>query len=227
MFLNLGSCLNASYSRVAINSLDRSGTGLLGIVLAPLVAHYTATDIPPLIPLIRKNLDHNISPPDRSKITIDDIDWVQLHNTPAQFRHKLFPPHNISDRYSSERLFQEQSTTRRTALPVQLSAFRAQRQIDLIIAVDCIYNPSLIVPLLDTIDYLTTLDSHSTPQSEVEIGMRPPSSPAVLIVLELRAVEVTRDFLHAWLELPGRWEIWSMPHLGARFATWVGRRREW
>ena len=172
-------------------------------------------------------MEHNIPSPEHFKFTIDDIDWVQLHNTPAQLRHKLFSPYDIPGRYSSEHLFQEQATTRGTAPPIQQPACGVQRRIDLIIAVDCIYNPSLIAPLLETINYLTTLNSRSTPQPEEEndtnVQLLP--SPTVLIVFELRAAEVSRDFLHAWLELPGKWEIWTVPLLGARFAMWVGRRR--
>ncbi|KAF8524207.1 hypothetical protein JB92DRAFT_1472256 [Gautieria morchelliformis] len=206
-----------------------SGTGLLGIVLAPLVGHYTATDLPSLIPLIRKNMEHNLSPIQHSKFTIDDIDWIQLHNTPAQSRYKVFPSRNVSDHSSSETPH-ERSTARKTAIQEHMSSSSVQRHIDLIIAVDCIYNPSLIAPLLGTIDYLATFSSHLTYQPEAgnDIDLRPLrlASPAVLIVLELRAADVSRDFLHAWLGLPGRWEIWSIPLLGPRFAMWVGRRRD-
>jgi len=210
--LELGFVFNSFILYGCYQLLDRSGTGLLGIILAPLVAKYTATDLPQLLPLIRKNMEFNLSPSERSKTFINDIDWVQLHNTPTQLRHKIFPPRSLSDRYFPRNLFQERSTARRTAPPVQLSPPKHRGQIDLIIAVDCIYNPSLTAPLLDTVEYLTTLDSRITAQSQTEVNMNvgPLPSPTVLIVLELRAAEASRDFLHAWLELPGRWEIWSV-----------------
>lgn len=205
-----------------------SGTGLLSIVLAPLVAHYTATDLPVLLPLIRKNMEYNLTPSQRSKVSIDDIDWTQLHNTPAHIRHKMFPFCAMSHCSPPEQILPERSTTRGQITLVQPFTSGKQWPIDLILAVDCIYNPSLIAPLLDTINFLTSLNSHAAPRPEADntTNVRPPAFPIVLIVLELRAADVTREFLHAWLELPGIWEIWCIPLLGARFAMWVGRRRD-
>ncbi|KAF8517899.1 putative methyltransferase-domain-containing protein [Hysterangium stoloniferum] len=154
-----------------------SGTGLLSVVLAPYVAKYTATDLPGLVPLIRKNQTHNISASLLSKVFATDIDWFELHNTCIHRRNKFFK-------------------------------LDGDAVVDLILAVDCIYNPSLIAPLLSTIHHFAV------------------SPTLVLVVLELRSSDVTREFIAGWLSLAGKWEVWSIPLLGPKLVIWVGRRTE-
>ncbi|EAU90214.2 hypothetical protein CC1G_05752 [Coprinopsis cinerea okayama7 len=152
-----------------------SGTGILSILLSPLVAKYTVTDIEALVPLIQKNINKNFpSDTSRPNISAEPLDWIALHSsTPAQ-RAKLFsndPP------------------------------------VDLILVVDCIYHPSLIPPLLSTIDHVTI-----------------PDRTTVLVLSELRSEEVLREFLLSWLDIPG-WKIW---HVGGdllqnkRYVMWTG-----
>ncbi|KAI0697729.1 hypothetical protein C8T65DRAFT_19483 [Cerioporus squamosus] len=172
-----------------------AGTGLLSIVLSPYVRHYTATDIAELVPLIRKNVGHNLSstvssvfpprtlgkhsssspPPSTSiNVTTTALDWVHLHNAPASLRAKLAP----------------------------------DEPADLVLVVDCIYHPSLLPALLTTIDYLTV-----------------PGRTAVVVVVELRAEDVIREFLQGWLDKSedGAWEIWSVGGLvDGPYAVWVG-----
>ena len=110
----------------------RSGTGLLSIALSPLVAHYAATDIQDLLPLIRKNLVLNFPgwPHVPSKqgighnISVEELDWETLHSTPPSRRAQLFPPPSAPW--------------------------------DLVLIVDCIYHPALLPSLLATIDYIAT-----------------------------------------------------------------------
>jgi len=109
-----------------------AGTGLLGILLSPLVAHYTITDIAPIIPLIKKNLSLNglLAPSTSSsasspRISIEEFDWVQLHSTPPPSRTRLFS-------------FLTQS----------------QSPIDLVLCVDCLYNTALVDPLVSTLAHL-------------------------------------------------------------------------
>ena len=86
--------------------------------------------------------------------------------------------------------------------------------LDLVLAVDCIYNPSLISPLLSTISQLAT-----------------PNHTLALVVSELRSEDVMREFLEGWLarELDG-WKLYNVNGdgegclLGARYAMWVGWR---
>ncbi|OBZ67241.1 Diaminohydroxyphosphoribosylamino-pyrimidine deaminase [Grifola frondosa] len=156
-----------------------AGTGLLSIVLSPLVQHYTVTDIDALVPLIQKNLTRNLpkfpalSPSRRAH----PLDWMTLHNASASFRRTLVP-------------------------------FAA---VDLLLVVDCIYHPSLLPALLSTINYLTV-----------------PEKTSVVVVVELRAEDVIRDFLQGWLDLSddGIWEIWSVSgFLEGPYAVWVGWKK--
>jgi len=156
-----------------------SGTGLLSIALAPLVRRYTATDIGPLVPLIRKNIKLNFpgwpnisleSP--GANIAVEELDWQLLESTPISQRAKIF---NFEP-------------------------------VDLLLVVDCIYHPSLLSSIVTTIDYLS-ISGRTT----------------VLIISELRAEDVMREFMEVWLSKPA-WEIWRIPNevLGKHYAIWMG-----
>ncbi|KAF7308807.1 hypothetical protein MKEN_01080300 [Mycena kentingensis (nom. inval.)] len=138
-----------------------SGTGLLSIALSPLVAHFTATDIPELLPLMRKNLALNF--PAERNVSVNELNWQTLASLPPARRAQLF-----------------------TVSP--------DAPYDIVLIVDCIYHPSLLPSLLATIDYVAT-----TPTT------------AVVVAMELRAEDVTREFLEGWLALDsGRWEVWRV-----------------
>ncbi|SJL03406.1 uncharacterized protein ARMOST_06760 [Armillaria ostoyae] len=64
--------------------------------------------------------------------------------------------------------------------------------VDLVFVVDCIYHPSPMPALVDTIDYLST-----------------PGRTTVTVVVELRDEEAVRVFLELWLGTPN-WEIWRI-----------------
>ncbi len=166
-----------------IYDLPSAGTGLLSVALSPLVRHYTATDIAPLIPLIRKNVAHNFPAHSGTQlrdtekglnISVEELDWIAVESASPSQRTKI---------YNTE-----------------------ERPIDLLLVVDCLYHPVLIPPFLATIEYLTI-----------------PGRTAVLIVSELRAEDVMRDFIHGWLDKPG-WEIWRIPNddLGPNYVIWLG-----
>jgi len=63
---------------------------------------------------------------------------------------------------------------------------------DIVLIVDCIYHPTLLPPLLGAMDYVSTA-----------------GTTAVVVVMELRAEDVTREFLEGWLR-SGEWEVWRM-----------------
>ena len=79
---------------------------------------------------------------------------------------------------------------------------------DLVLVVDCIYHPSLLPALVDTINTVTV--SRET---------------AVLVVAELRADDVILTFLELWLS-SGGWEIWRIGGnlLEMTYVMWVGWR---
>lgn len=79
------------------------------------------------------------------------------------------------------------------------------RVVDVLLVVDCIYHPSLLPSLIETIDYLTS-----------------PNHTAVLVVSELRSDQVMREFLELWLALPG-WVINRICALiSGPYVVWVG-----
>ena len=79
---------------------------------------------------------------------------------------------------------------------------------DVVIAVDCLYNETLVQPFVDTLEKLPCR--------------------AVVVVVELRSPDVLRVFLDRWLALGG-WQIWRVVDatgesgiLGDNQAVWVG-----
>jgi hypothetical protein len=75
------------------------------------------------------------------------------------------------------------------------------RNADLVLVVDCIYHPSLIPPLVSTLEYLCSQGGEPTRSSS--------SCTDVLVVPELRAEVLVREFLDRWLALGGQ-QIWSL-----------------
>ncbi|KAG6898322.1 hypothetical protein C0992_011914 [Termitomyces sp. T32_za158] len=159
-----------------------AGTGLLAVALAPYVRHYTVTDIGDLQSLLRKNIAANFT------------GWSNHCVSPA-------PGYNVS----VEEL--DWVTLRNTA-PVQRRNLVAIDPVDLVLAVDCIYHPSLLSPLVETINYLAV-----------------PERTAVLVVVELRAEDVIREFLALWLSRSG-WEIWRVGGglVDKPYVMWLGWR---
>lgn len=95
-------------------------------------------------------------------------------------------------------------------------------QYDIVLAVDCLFNESLVLPFLKTISYFS--------------GPASPSSPPTLaiVVSELRSAEVFRLFLDEWIRLDeGAWKVVRAPRGslggsrglgmdGRRYAVWCG-----
>ena len=179
---------------------SRAGTGLFGLALAPLVRTYTITDIRPLLPLIRKNVSLN-SPGwhdgslgnSTSNITIEELDWLGLTSLPSgTARARYCPVPKVT-----------------SALELG-SADHAPVAWDVVFVVDCIYNPSLLSALVNTIDAVSTA-----------------GRTWVLVVVELRQEDVLREFLDLWLkQASGRWEITRVEGLlDVHFVAWAGRKR--
>jgi len=178
---------------------SRAGTGLLGIALAPLARSYTITDIKSLLPLIQKNVSLN-SPGwhdgfldnSKSNITIEELDWLVFASLPKSgTAHARYCP---VPRATS-------------ALELESADHVAW---DVVFAVDCIYNPSLLPALVDVIDAISTA-----------------GRTWVLVVVELRQEDVLREFLDLWLkQASGRWEITRVEGmLDLHFVVWAGRKR--
>ncbi|PPQ63386.1 hypothetical protein CVT24_005651 [Panaeolus cyanescens] len=155
-----------------------AGTGLLSVALSPLVKTYLASDIEPIIPLIKKNLVLNFEgwptlPQQKpgANVAAEALDWITLTSTSLPLRTRLYDPQ--------------------------------VNPVDLLLAVDCLYHPSLIPPFVETIDYLTT-----------------PDRTATLVVSELRSEDVLREFLESWMQKPS-WTIVRLPSrlLGKRYVA--------
>lgn len=159
-----------------------AGTGFLAIALAPMVKRYIATDLPFLIPLIAKNISQNI--PRHSNLSIEALDWIEFQSMPLNTRLTAYKNVWIDD--------------------IQGSSNSAR----IVLVIDCIYNPSLVDPLLAVINHFAIYGKEKA---------------LVLVVLELRAEEVSKLFLSRWMD-SGQWEIWSLGVLGTRFAVWIGRQ---
>jgi len=78
--------------------------------------------------------------------------------------------------------------------------------VDLLLVVDCVYHPSLLPPLIETINHLTTREK-----------------TIVLIAVELRSEEVIREFLDLLIRNDEGWEIWSVGEhlLDMSYAMWI------
>ncbi|KAF8473694.1 putative methyltransferase-domain-containing protein [Russula ochroleuca] len=142
-----------------------AGTGLLALALSPLVRKYTTTDIPALLPLLRKNVLSAPPTTTGTTVTVAALDWTLP--TLRQIDISADPP-------------------------------------DVLLVVDCIYHPTLVRPLLATMTALAA-----------------PQHTVALVVAELRAEDVLRDFLEGWIELG--WRVWSIAEglLGPRWGMWV------
>ncbi|KAF9266769.1 hypothetical protein L218DRAFT_978336 [Marasmius fiardii PR-910] len=83
--------------------------------------------------------------------------------------------------------------------------------IDVLLIVDCIYHPSLLPSLLETIDFLSV-----------------PGGTTVLVVVELRAPDVVREFLQLWIS-KSDWEVRRVADngnlLGRPYVMWAGMKR--
>jgi len=160
-----------------------AGTGLLAIALSPFVGRYTVTDIKDLVPLLRKNM------------TLNFDGWPDcLDPTPGS---------NVFVEEVDWLVLHSTAAAQR----LRLVAFEP---IDLLLVVDCVYHPSLLPALVETIDCLAT-----------------PERTVVLVVVELRADDVIREFLEMWLQRPG-WEIWRVGGglLDKPYVMWSGFRMQ-
>lgn len=168
------------------------GTGLLSLIIGSRVKSYTCTDLPELIPLIKKNivLNCDLVPGHEESLLVEALDWKDVKNCPEALRPRL-----LSHIYGK-----------------CIQGVEGNTGFDLVLAVDCIYNPSLVPPLLATIDHFAI-----------------PNRSVIMIVMELRDENVVREFLTQWLAMTG-WEIRQVGNdnhpslLDERFVVWVGRK---
>ncbi|KAG2346761.1 hypothetical protein BDR05DRAFT_1057353 [Suillus weaverae] len=153
-----------------------AGTGLLSIALSACAKSYTATDIAPLLPLVRKNValnfagwTHNTRLPEGSpgsNISVEELDWETLLSLPPTGRSRYYPK------------------------PPEPNA-----KWDLVLIVDCIYHPSLLPALVETIETVSTA-----------------GKTWALVIVELRQEDVVREFLERLLN-KGTWWLFRVDRL--------------
>ncbi|KAG1732508.1 putative methyltransferase-domain-containing protein [Suillus lakei] len=165
-----------------------AGTGLLSIALSACAKSYTATDIAPLLPLIRKNValnfagwTQNTKPPEGSpgsNISVEELDWETLLSLPPTGRSRYYPK------------------------PPEPNA-----EWDLVLIVDCIYHPSLLPALVETIETVSTA-----------------GKTWALVIVELRQEDVVREFLERWLD-KGTWQLFRADGvLDLPYVVWAGQK---
>ncbi|PLW20338.1 hypothetical protein PCANC_08476 [Puccinia coronata f. sp. avenae] len=165
-----------------------AGTGSLGILCAGMfppesTASWTVSDQFDLLAIIARNFGHNCIPLSTAPVpgdhgalhTIEEIDWLEVEKQWLKNQAHLQPNSEPSD--------------------------CATRRYDLILAVDCLYNEALVLPLLRTLDHFASPPAADTPAGPT----------LVLVVSELRSSDVVELFLRHWLALRPRWSIFRLP----------------
>jgi len=193
-----------------------SGTGYLGLALRS------------IFPSTPNPSNSNLKSPFTSSSSASPFKWTfsdQLENLPLVLRNlhaNGVPSFQIGDSPSQPYSIVELDWLAESA------AYLAKKSLpsgtsppDIILAIDCIYNPSLSTPLAHTIL------RYSGPQT------------VVVVAAELRDSEALEVFLRCWIE-EGEKEGWRIARLGwsqeerrvvgelseSRFVTWVGWRED-
>lgn len=159
-----------------------SGTGILPLML---LSHsylvkfsgnlvWLATDQANMLPLLRKNL--NRCP----QTHVEELDWVEaskVYHSQSVSMRKSF----LRDTFQTFNKGQDQQEVRFA---------------DVIIATDCIFNPFLFKPFIDTLNLC------SFPQKTI-----------VMVICELREPEAMTEFLQTWLKTGKKGEQWFIQTL--------------
>lgn len=147
--------------------------------------NWIATDQAELLPLLCKNLRDVHS--SAVNIHVAEYDWVYLHSSTQRLRQEYI-----------ESLLRPFS---RDALTYP----------DLVLCVDCVYNPSLFPALVDAIKVICS------------------SNTAVVIAVQLRAFDTIQEFLAEWLGT-GEFHVFSVeddalpPEYRQGYAIWIAWR---
>ncbi|KAF3939025.1 hypothetical protein ABW19_dt0206522 [Dactylella cylindrospora] len=164
--------------------LGAGTSGILALSLSPYVANYIATDQEYCLKLLRKNIVENFKEP---KKTASSSKVKKSRNSTE--------PASTSGNIVVTALDWE--LTDASSLP-ELK----ERQIDLVIAADCIYNESLVDSLVDTMAELCELN---------RVGLSSTSDGNVTLVMvaqELRSPDVLEAFLKAFC---AKFKVWRVP----------------
>lgn len=182
-----------------------AGTGLLALLLAPLCAEYTASDRPENLKLVKRNLDLNTvsssdkgstdfgsktkrkasgklasgdTTPHPNRVLLEEIDWVEVSAQRKREESRSPKARTVAIR-SPVTSPSVNASQRETWLNQGMEAeeSRSSSSYDLVLAVDCIYNESLVQPLVDTLAKYC----------------QPGGQTVVWVVVELRSSDVVSD----------------------------------
>ncbi|KAK6356653.1 hypothetical protein TWF718_000993 [Orbilia javanica] len=172
--------------------LGAGTSGVLAVSLAPFVGAYYATDQEYCLKLLRKNISEN-------------------------YKETIEKPSKSKEKSSNKRAKRGTETTSHTAvtgnvtvLPLDwqltevssIPEFKA-KQIDVIIAADCIYNESLVEPLVDTMADLGRLNRGENATGETDLNVT-----LVVVAQELRSPDVLEAFMKAFC---AKFRVWRLP----------------
>ncbi|KAJ6258467.1 Succinate--hydroxymethylglutarate CoA-transferase [Drechslerella dactyloides] len=175
-----------AHSASTVVELGAGISGVLALALAPLVSSYIATDQEYCLKLLRKNILEN----------------SETHpETPASSKGR-----GSGGKKSKRPAETPKGTSNVTVLPLdwqltQVSSIPElkDRSVGLVIAADCIYNESLVRPLVDTMAELSTLNKDTENEAPTTF---------VLVAQELRSPDVLEAFMTAFCE---KFRVWRLP----------------
>ncbi|KAL5531685.1 hypothetical protein ACEPAG_4562 [Sanghuangporus baumii] len=204
-----------------------AGTGLLSLVFAPWVHHYTATDLDYLVPLIRKNITTNLLVVQQA---FRDTTNSKKCPTPSSSSSSSS---KISKRATGFRRSEDSSNIRRNESffdPIQVSVepldwlelhrhrHRASPRYGSggadTTSLTGRSNTAFRLAHADPPELIVIADCVYNPAlipgllSAVE-HYAAPARTCVLVAVELRSADVVREFLESWAGLGG-WEIWRV-----------------
>ncbi|KAF3923185.1 hypothetical protein ABW20_dc0109329 [Dactylellina cionopaga] len=168
--------------------LGAGTSGVLALSLAPLVANYFATDQDYCLKLLRKNISENYIDSEKS-------------TTNSKGRH--------SGKRSKRTVEVAPSLGNVSVFPLdwQLTEVSSipelkEKQIDIVLAADCIYNESLVDPLVDAMVDLSGLNKHIDDETTGKVTL-------VIVAQELRSPDVLEAFMKAFCS---KFKVWRLPN---------------
>ncbi|KAK6333891.1 hypothetical protein TWF730_004074 [Orbilia blumenaviensis] len=178
--------LRPSYTVV---ELGAGTSGVLAVSFAPFVGAYYATDQEYCLKLLRKNISENY----QETVEKSSKSKGKSSNKRTKRGAEVLP---------------SSSTGNATVLPLdwQLTEVSSipdlkEKQVDVIIAADCIYNESLVEPLVDTMADLSRLNRDETDGTDHNVTL-------VLVAQELRSPDVLEAFMKAFC---AKFQVWRLP----------------
>ncbi|KAF3214829.1 hypothetical protein TWF679_004609 [Orbilia oligospora] len=172
--------------------LGAGTSGVLAVSCAPFVGAYYATDQDYCLKLLRKNILENTK------------------DVAEKFSKSKGKSSNKRAKRGTETSSQTTTTGNATVLPLdwqltQVSSIPEfkERQIDIIFAADCIYNESLVEPLVDTMADLSKLNRGKNTSGETDRDVT-----LVMVAQELRSPDVLEAFMKTFC---AKFQVWRLP----------------